>query len=280
MEAPINIKPIPAQVINEQASYGAFDLKEFFQATDGMENVQFSAELSSGTALPKGLICTADGILTGIPAKGTEGLHEVIITATNAAGTARATFTFTIKPTISTDIGYIDKLKAQVWQALGQNQPIPELQELLDRAVSPLDIYYLLERWGTLTVYDAFNLDPPGVKTELKLAGQSQHFHVYDRGSCLVAVPKDLFSLTRTLEDGLQTVRAMMREIYQRGWTVELVGFDKYRRVAWNELQHLGDKYSKHLDVINYNPSLQDVQLYSAQATLMNMNVSSTPMDE
>lgn len=270
MELPVLVKPIPAQIINERASYGPFDLKNYFEAAEGIDFVTFSAELSTGQSLPNGLICTADGILTGIPAKGTEGNHEVIISAENEAGVITANFIFTIKPALGGEVtaDYLNKLKAQVWQALGENAQIPDLAALLDRAISPLDIYHLLERWGTLTVYDAFNLDPPGAKTELNLKGVSEHYKVYDRGSCIIACPKDLFSHTRTLADGLQTARAVAQEVYNRGWTVELVGFDKYTRAAWVELQHLGDKFGKQLEIINYNPSSNDIKLYSDQAVM------------
>ena len=66
----------------------------------------------------------------------------------------------------------------------------------------------------------------------LQLKGISQHYNIYDCGSCLIGAPKDLFSHARTLEDALQTARVMAREAYQRKWTVEFVGFDKMARAA------------------------------------------------
>ncbi len=156
------------------------------------------------------MICTTDGILTGIPAKGSEGNYDVMITAENASGKIDVTFTMIIKPVITDKEGdYMDKLKSQVWQALEQKLPIPDLGELMDRPITALDIYYLLERWGALKIWDAYNLDPPGDPKQITLQGASKHYNVYDRGSCLVAVPKDLFSHERTIEDGLQTARAM-----------------------------------------------------------------------
>lgn len=266
MEAPAIIKPIPAQVVNEHAAYGPFHLQQFIKAPDN-STVHFSGELTSGEALPKGMICTEDGILTGIPAKNSHGNYEIKITASNEAGSVEAIFVMTIKPSLTTNTTeYMDQLKTQVWQALENNLPIPDLGDLLDRPVTALDVYYLLERWAMLTIWDAFNLDPAGEKHLLVLEGASPHYNVYDRGSCLVASPKDLFSHERTLEDALQTARAMAREVYQRGWTIELAGFDKMTRAAWVEIQHLGDKFGKQLDVINFSPNLDDIKVYSIQA--------------
>lgn len=266
MEAPVLIKPIPAQVVNERAAYGPFDLKNFIQSPDG-SSARFSAQLRNGDALPKGLICTADGIVTGIPAKDTQGNYEIVVTVENDAGSIDVTFVMTIKPSFaSAGPEYIDQLKSQIWEALGQNLPIPDLGEMLDRPITTLDVYYLLERWGIITIWDAFNLEPPGEKVELSLGDTSVHYHVYDRGSCLVAAPKDLFSHERTLEDGLQTARALAREVYRRNWTVELSGFDKFTRAAWVEIQHLSDQYGKRLEVINFHPTPDDVKIYISQA--------------
>lgn len=168
----------------------------------------------------------------------------------------------------------IDALKASVWQALSEEHAKPEIKALLDRAVTPLEVYYLMERWGTITIYDAFNLEPPAAKIPLVLEGASEHFVVYDRGSSLIAGPKDLFSLTRTLADGLKTAQALAREAYERIWVVELVGFEKYVRAAWVECQLLGDQYGRSMEIINYNPSMQDARIYKSVMLGHEMNVS------
>ena len=152
MAAPVVIAPIPAQIVNELASFGPFDLKKFIQAPDGAI-VRFKAELKSGASLPTGMILTGDGILTGIPAKDTQGVHEIVVIAENDDGSIIATFPFTIKPTITNkEADNVDKLKSQVWEALGQNLPIPDLTELLNLPITALDVYYILESWGTLTI--------------------------------------------------------------------------------------------------------------------------------
>lgn len=267
MQVPVLIKEIPNQGVNERAAYGPFDLNEFIESPDGSP-LTYQAEIAGGAALPKGLICTADGLVTGIPAKDTQGNYEIVINIANEAGKLQAKFVLTIAPNLAEKgtQAYVDELKTQIWQALEQDMPAPELADLLDRAVTPLDIYYLLERWGTLTIYDAFNLDPPGEKKLLVLDGASEHYLTYDRGSCLVACPKELFSHERTLADGIRTCEALAREAYKRDWTVELIGFEKLTRAAWVEIQHLGDKHNKKIEVINYNASAHDVKLYTERA--------------
>jgi len=266
MQAPVLIKPIPAQLVNERAAYGPFDLKEFIQVAEGDEKARFSALLKSGDALPTGMICTEDGILTGIPGKDTQGNYEIVVTAANDSGELQAEFILAIKPSLTSGGNeYMDKLKAQVWSALQQNLPLPNIEGMYNQPITDLEIYYLLERWASITVWDAFNLEPPTEKKLITLPGVSTHYHVYDRGSCLVATPKDLFSEQRTIDDGLRTARAVSAEAYRRNWTVQLVGFEKLTRAAWVEFQRLGDVHGKRLDVVGYNPSLDDVKLYTDQ---------------
>lgn len=262
MEAPAVIKDIPPQIINALAAYGPFNFKEFIQTKDASP-LQFTAELKSGGGLPKGLICTADGFLTGIPAKEAVGNYEVLLTATNEAGTVTTTFMLTIKPSLSEGGDYLDKVKAQVWKALKEQLPIPDLGAMYDRPITLLDIYYLLERWSVITIWDAYNLDPPGEKKILTLEGVSRHYNVYDRGSCIVGAPKDLFSYERTLVDGIQTAQALAREAHKREWTVELTGFEKLTRATWVEIQRLNDSTEKKIEVMNYNPTPDDVKVYN-----------------
>jgi hypothetical protein len=268
MAIPVLVGSIPAQIVNEQAAFGPFDLKEFITSVDSESDIRFSGELTDGRALPKGMICTEDGLLTGIPAKGTQGDYEIKITAQNDDGEVEALLVFTIKPSIvgSITTDYIDQLKAQVWEALEQKLPLPEIGSIYDRPVTIQEVYYLLERWATLTIWDALNLDHAGDKFLLNLEGASPHYEVYDRGSCLVACPKDLFSHERTLEDSLQTARAMAREVYKRGWIIEFAGFEKMERAAWVEIQHLEDQFGKKLEILHYDPTLKELRIYTEEA--------------
>jgi len=277
MTSPIVLtKLIPPQITNVGASFGPLTLTEFLAAEDGSK-LSFAAELFDGSALPAGLICSPDGILSGIAAKGGVGVHEVRVTITHVSGeTATVEFKLTIRPrlTVESDELYT-KLKATVWEAIGKNLPPPELNEFLNRPITVAEIYYLLQRFATLTIWDVYNLEQAGEKQLLKLPQSSLHYDIYDRGSCLVGVPKNLFSHERTLEDTLQTARVMAREVYKRGWVIEFAGFNKMVRAAWVELQHLGEEHGKQLEILHFSPSPEDVKLYVSQAVTRSIKPTS-----
>ncbi len=261
-------KPIPTQVVNEGATYGPLNLAEFVESTNGGK-VYFRAELSDGQPLPKGLICTTEGIVNGIAAAGTHGMYKVnVVIVNDEADELYAEFDLTIKPRMameSDENNTLRKLKVEVWEALGKNLPIPEMKEILNRPITAIEIYYLLQRFATLTIWDVYNLDYPGKIVPLQLEGVSKYYNIYDRGCCIVGTPKDLFSHERTLEDTLQTARVMAREVYKRGWVIEFAGFDKMVRAAWVELQILGDKFGKPLEILHYSPSPEDVLIYQKE---------------
>ncbi|EKD74334.1 MAG: hypothetical protein ACD_45C00004G0024 [uncultured bacterium] len=260
--------PIPSQVVNEGAKFGPLHLTEFIQTAESGGRAYFRAELQDGRALPQGLICTSEGIIDGIAGVNTQGTYKIIVTVVNDdADELQTEFDFTIKSRIAVEDSQIfKKLKAEVWEALGKNLPLPEMKDMLDRPITAVEIYYLLQRFATFTIWDVYNLDSPTERQLLTLSGASPHYHVYDRGCCLIGSPKDLFSHERTLEDALQTARAIAREVYQRGWVVELAGFDKMVRAAWVEIQHLGEKHSKPLEILHYTPSSEDVKIYTVES--------------
>lgn len=268
-QLPVLIKPIPPQVVNEGAAFGPLNLNDHIQSSKEEKSpLQFSAELSDGRSLPQGLICTESGTLGGIPASGTEGFYEVLVYAKNPlGGEFSVTVQLTIKERISMLEGhqYFTDLKAKIWEALGDNAPIPEIESLLDRPLTLVEVYYLIQQFATMTIWDVHNLDLPGENIKLKLEDSSPHFNVYDRGSCLVGAPVDLFSHQRTLEDALITARAMAREAYKRNWTVELTGFNKMVRATWVEIQILSAKHGKPLEVLHYEPTDADQKLYRAE---------------
>jgi hypothetical protein len=173
--------------------------------------------------------------------------------------------TINARPVINDKEQLYSKIKAEVWEALGKNMPLPELGDVLNRPVSLTEVYYLLQLFATLTIWDVYNLEYPGEKTVLKLEGASPHYNVYDRGCCIVGAPKDLYSHERTLEDALNTARAMAREVYKRGWVIEFAGFEKMVRVAWVELQLLADKHGKSLEILHYNPSPSDLKIFDSE---------------
>lgn len=93
------ILPIPPQIVNEGAVFGPLNLNEYIQSPDpDSGKIYFFAEITDGSALPKGIICTGDGTITGIAAAGTHGNYNIRVVAENDAGVpCTAEFTFTIK---------------------------------------------------------------------------------------------------------------------------------------------------------------------------------------
>lgn len=262
--SPILNQPIPAQIVNEGASFGPLNINEFIESPNAISGkVRFFAELADGAALSRGLICSSDGIISGIPAKGTQGIYEIVIIAENDSGIPFSTqFTLTIKEGIKNITDEYTLLKGKVWDALRQGLPLPDMAELINHPVTPQDVKYLLERITPFIIWDVFNLDPPGTKHLLPLEGVNKHFNIYDCGSCLVGTPKELFSHERTLEDTYQIARIMAREVNRRGWTIELSGIEKVKRAAWIELQHVAELTGKRINIISYAPSEKDMHIY------------------
>jgi hypothetical protein len=247
-QSPIQIKPIPALATHIGAAFGPIDIKNFVTSPNDISgSLQFSAQLVGGRALIDGLICTESGLLCGIAAEGTQGSYDIEVTATNAVGSAVYPVKLTVKERVAVeDPFFLTNLKSQIWEALGKNLPLPDMADLINRPITAVEIYYLLQRFGVLTIWDVYNLEPPSTKALLNLPGTNSHYSIYDRGSCLVAAPNDLFSHERTLADALDVSRTLAREVYKRGWTIEFAGFNKMVRGAWVELQLLGDKHGKN----------------------------------
>lgn len=266
-----SLKPVPNQVVNEGAVFKPLDFKGFIEIPDTRTQFRFQAELEGGASLPQGLICTSDGVLSGIPARGTEGSYQVIVKVIdlNEGDELAIRFQLLINETlVASQQDLLKDLKAQVWEAVGKGQPLPTLPDLgglFQWPVTPFDVYYLLERFAYLTVWDAYNMDAPGKPQPLKLSGASEHYRVVDRGSCLVASPIDLFSEQRTPRDALITARALADEVYKRGWTIEFSGFDKMVRAAWVRLQVLGNQNNKFLEILHYAAPAEDTMIYNRE---------------
>jgi len=264
------LKAVPDQCLNEGAGFKPLDLKIFIKLADARTQLRFHAALKNGSPLPKGLICTPEGIVSGIPAKGTAENYVILVTAEDIEGeTFSLEFNLLIKQiNVADQRTIIQALKTQIWQAMQTGQPIPTMADLGDVfnwPITPFDVYYLLERFAFLTVWNAHNLDAPGPLNLLSLKGASPHYLVYDRGSCLTGAPKDLFTHARTIQDTYMTARAMADEVYQRGWSIEFSGFDKMVRMAWVRLQILGNQQGKFLEILNYSPPQADTIIYNKE---------------
>jgi hypothetical protein len=274
-KAPIVINPIPPLVMNEGATFGPFDLLDYVRSPDEVSGeLSFEAGLADGNGLPAGLMCTVDGFISGLPPIGTAGEYDIELTVTNASGIPLILpipMTIQTRPALD-DASQMDVLKTQIWDALGKGLPLPDLASIMDRPITATEIYYLLQKFAVLTIWDVYNLEPAGDLVALMLPNASKHYHIYDRGSCLVAAPKELFSHERTLADSLQTAKALAQEVYKRGWTIEFSGFNKMVKAAWVEVQILGQKHNKPLDIMHYTPTDEDLKLYTVQSQAANLD--------
>lgn len=159
------------------------------------------------------------------------------------------------------DAAEMDRDKQKVWQAILEEKSIPEIQSIFDREITYEEIYHLISRFAYFAIWNADNPDNPGEKQRLLLEGASEHFDVYDRGSCIVSAPKQLFDHARTLQHGIDTAKAMAREVLSRGWKVEFGGYDKMVRAAWVEMEAHAELQNKETAYAHFFPTDQDFQL-------------------
>jgi len=266
---PVLLKEFPPFVTNEKAAFGPIHLFDYIDMTMVEYGpVKFFAEVDGGASLPKGLICTITGVLGGIPAEGTAATYNLHIIVENDRGMLLENTPLTINPSLTMEEPtQFANFKSEVWAALGKDLPLPGLQDVVNRPVTPLEIYYLLQRFAVLTIWDVYNLEAPGKKVLLDLPGANKYYNIYNRGSCLIAAPKDLYSHARTLEDALQASRLLAKEAYKRGWTIEFAGFNKMIRSAWIELQLQADKNNgKRIEILHYRPTTDDIKIYQKEA--------------
>jgi hypothetical protein len=267
-QAPVLIKPLPSLNFFEGKEFDRIDLGDYIQSPNAESGtVKFYAELDAGGPLPNRVVCTEDGLLGGIPARGTKGNYKIAILAENDALDVlvlRVDITISELPAAEDPL-FFANLKEQVWEALGNDAPGPAINEALVRPVTAAEVYYLMQRFGAMTIWDVYNLETPGDKVAMQLPDMSPHYNIFDRGSCIVGAPKSLFSYERTLNDALQTARAMAREVYKRGWTIEFGGFNKMIRAAWIELQVLSARFNKPIEIMHYNPSSRDLSIFESQ---------------
>jgi len=274
-QLPVIAKPVPAFEATEGASFGPFDLTDYIVSPDGsVGTVSYFVELTSGEALPTGLVCTQAGLFGGRPQKGSAGDLEINLIAMFDNGDPLIVqTTLSIKPGIAADDpDQFAALKNQVWEALGKNQPPPNFADALNRPITPAELYYLLQRFASLSIWDVYNLEHANEKVLLTLPDSSPHYNIYDRGSCLVGAPKDLFSTQRTLADALLTAKVMAREVFKRGWTIEFSGFNKMARAAWVELQVLGNQNNKQIEILHYIQGPNDQKLFADQLQAVSLN--------
>ncbi|MES2219258.1 MAG: hypothetical protein V4501_12710 [Pseudomonadota bacterium] len=269
LQAPVLIKPLPPLVLFEGKEFGPIDLGQYIESpNEESGRVKYYAEIDgTGDELPRQVVCSVEGLFGGKPAKGTKGTVKIAIIAENQSLEAlvvRVDLIINELPAVEDPL-FFANMKAQVWDALGKNLPVPSANDTLTRPITSAEVYYLMQRFGSMTIWDVYNLETPGPKVPLALPDMSKHYDIFDRGSCIVGAPKSLFSYERTLNDALQTARVMAREVYKRGWTIEFGGFNKMVRAAWIELQVLSDKFNKPIEIMHYTPSGRDLKIYEAR---------------
>ena len=129
-----------------------------------------------------------------------------------------------------------------------------------DKDGRPEDVYFLLGRYATLTIWD-FNSPGPAGEFAGVLESPSGA-KVYDFTNCLSTSPGEkMFDQHRSLAGDLATSQFMLEEAHRRGWIVELSGYDKMVRAAWVRAMQLD------MTVEGYQPDANDYELYLSKHT-------------
>jgi hypothetical protein len=266
IKGPVLVKPLPLLDMHADTPF-AINLSDYISSPDG-GIVKFYCEdaVTTGT-LPDGLICTEDGLLGGIPKTETVGNYSYVIIAENDSKDSLVVpLELKVTPkNAADDPDFLANIKPQVWDALGKDLPTPSLQDILTRPITATEIYYLLQRFASLTIWDVSNLNTPAEKTLIALPEANKYYNIFDMGSCLVGAPKDLFTHERTLADALQTAQVMAREAHKRFHTIEFSGFNKMISAAYVEMQVLTNTTGKQLNILHYTPKPLELDMVAVK---------------
>jgi hypothetical protein len=264
----------PNLLINVGSSVVPVDFKHFITNITDHDDWHFQLKCVNGMSLPAELLFSSDGILSGMASQDTEGSYDLEFQVSDNQGKqVCSSFKLVIQPSESaahTDLA--TTLQQQLAVAVGgdpQQLGIPNLNKIYNWQHKPIDIYRLAERFAYLSVWNAADPSSPGALQPLSLAGASNHYHVYDCGSCLVGSPVALYSSQRTAHDAYITARAIAVEAYNRGWDIEFSGFDKMVRAAWVQLNILSAQYNKPIKIMNYKPRREDENFLSQQINII-----------
>lgn len=262
---------IPVISVNQGSELAPINFNDYIDNPIG-EALRFSVELVGGGALPAGIIFSQDGVLSGKPQLGTANVlpYEMTIVAFHPAVSPLVMHCKLMIREVPGEMD-VDEFKTY-WQKFADGLDLPDLEQLLTRQITPLDIYYLLGRFATLIIWNADDLTPADKGVMIDIPYSSKLFKVYDFKSALVASPKDLYDPKRGLGDAIQTAKAMVHEIGRRKWNIELAGYDKMVTAAWVEVQHVKKMAKGHaIKVYNYEPSLYDTEVLSLSLTQKNI---------
>lgn len=252
--------------------------------------LKFSAELSLGGELPVNLSCSEEGRITGTLEKNTATFlpYSVLVVA-QAEGVEPLTFEVYLH--VDPPLGAAFETESgaelegeeaaltgdetaepaemefnleqfdQYWHLFSEKMDLPDLEELLTRRVTPREIYYFINKFATLTVWNSDDFRPADNGKLLDILDENDQFLVYDFEVALVATPKELFSTSRTPKDARSVAAAMIQEAHHRKWNVELAGFDKMVSAAWVEAEYLNktlEDAEYKMAVKNFIPSQED----------------------
>lgn len=155
------------------------------------------------------------------------------------------------------------------WAVDGEPGPaqFTDLTSVFERPVSAVDVYHLLERFAYLEAWNAVDLSPAGKPQPVDpkdIPGASPLYAVSNRGSCVSATPKSLFS-DHTLRDSFDTATALFHYVHQnKKWNkVQLSGLHAMARVFWVAAQLRAVQFPKEepMDIVHYKPSVQDYDI-------------------
>lgn len=239
--------------------------------------LKFSAELSLGGPLPANLTCSEEGVISGfLERKEATFLPFSVLVVALGEGVDPLTFDVYLHVEgVPEAVAETDEANAGVdepdefdlaqfddyWKNFQEKLELPDLETLLTRKVTHREIYHLLGKFATLTIWNADDFRPADEGKILEIKGAGGHFLVYDFDVALVTTPRDLYSTTRTDADLRQVAGAMVREAYHRKWNIELAGFDKLVSAAWVEAQQLNRQAAEgafKIEVKNFLPSTAD----------------------
>jgi hypothetical protein len=152
------------------------------------------------------------------------------------------------------------------WKKFSEKLPLPDLEEILAREVTPGDVDYLLKQFATLTIWNDDDVTPAGDGKLMTLPDASSRYKVYDFGCALVATPADLYDPHRTLSDAIQTTKAMVHEVVdRREWNISLAGFGVMVKTAWMKVEGMNRSQKKEVKVHGYQPTADDYEALERQ---------------
>ena len=229
-----------------------FDVKKCFSAE--INFTEFYLDIANGDDLPEGISLGNDGVLRGSPRMGATigSPYKIVVDVNDEA----------YQQPIDLHVGAqlrpedIANRQGQIWRAFHDSDELPmDFVEFVERPISKLDVYHLVERFASFTIWNADDRSIAGEGRQIRIRESNDKFLIYDFEVCIVATPKDLFAGDRTLGDAVDTGRAMVREAHRRRWHVEFGGFDKMATQAWHEVQKLNNRSRHKMEIKNYTPT-------------------------